>query len=374
MAKQTVTYVFLFFLTCLKLHAQDISGDNRFRFSGQVSAWGAFTPDADSRFWLGGRYIPQVNYGIHLPKERLIDFEASANAYGDLGFDRNASEEDVKFYRLWVRYSTARSQLRFGLQKINFGSAQFFRPLMWFDKIDPRDPLQMTDGVWGGLYRYYFRNNANIWVWVLAENDKTKGWETSPTVGKLRPEAGGRIEIPLPFGETALSYHYRETEFMFVGKLPENKFGFDIRVDVEVGLWLESSWIHYGKNLGSETNHQMLTFGGDYTFSIGNGLGIMAEHLVYTRGRNYVTFRNDEHFSGLRLSYPLPGFYNISGLAAYDWDKDRFYNFINVEKQLGNFTFYAMGFWNPANYNIPGQTNSNHFVGKGIQLMAVWNY
>lgn len=52
------------------------------------------------------------------------------------------------------------SELRLGLQKINFGSAQLFRPLMWFDKMDPRDPLQMTDGVWGALYRYYFRNNG----------------------------------------------------------------------------------------------------------------------------------------------------------------------------------------------------------------------
>ena len=57
-----------------------------------------------------------------------------------------------------------------GLQKINFGSATMLRPLMWFDQVDPRDPLQLTDGVWGVLGRYYFLNNANIWLWGLYGN------------------------------------------------------------------------------------------------------------------------------------------------------------------------------------------------------------
>jgi len=53
------------------------------------------------------------------------------------------------------------------LQKINFGSATLFRLLMWFDRIDPRDPLKLTDGVYGLLLRYYFHNNTNIWLWGL---------------------------------------------------------------------------------------------------------------------------------------------------------------------------------------------------------------
>ena len=48
----------------------------------------------------------------------------------------------------WLRLSTSRFEARVGLQKINFGSATLFRPLMWFDSLDPRDPLQITDGVY----------------------------------------------------------------------------------------------------------------------------------------------------------------------------------------------------------------------------------
>ena len=69
-----------------------------------------------------------------------------------------------------MRYSSDQFELRLGLQKINFGSASMLRPLMWFDQMDPRDPLHLTDGVWGLLARYYFLNNANIWLWGLYGN------------------------------------------------------------------------------------------------------------------------------------------------------------------------------------------------------------
>ena len=41
-------------------------------------------------------------------------------------------------------------------QKMNFGSAIILRCLTWFNSIDPRDPLQATDGKTGPLLRYYF--------------------------------------------------------------------------------------------------------------------------------------------------------------------------------------------------------------------------
>ena len=82
---------------------------------------------------------------------KLIDFEASANLYGTFAFhpfDEAHSDGGLKPYRLWTRYSSDQFELRLGLQKINFGSASMLRPLMWFDQMDPRDPLHLTDGVW----------------------------------------------------------------------------------------------------------------------------------------------------------------------------------------------------------------------------------
>ena len=170
MRRIQIFFLFLFLFATVSAQEENRSS---FRFSGQVSAWGQFTPDIDKSLWTGGRYIPQINYERLFQKNNKIDFEISVNIFGECGikpFSEFESNIPVKPYRIWARYSTDRMEFRAGLQKINFGSAQMMRPLMWFDKMDSRDPLQMTDGVWGGLFRYYFKNNVNIWLWGLTMN------------------------------------------------------------------------------------------------------------------------------------------------------------------------------------------------------------
>ena len=54
-------------------------------FKGQVSAWALYNPDNALPVYAGGRYIPQLNYYVQLPGEKLIDFEASANINGTGG-------------------------------------------------------------------------------------------------------------------------------------------------------------------------------------------------------------------------------------------------------------------------------------------------
>lgn len=357
------------------------SSHHNLRFSGQLSGWGSFTPDTDTKAWLGGRYIPQINYGYSFSKNRLFDLEASANLFGDIGFrrfDDAGTEGKIKPYRLWMRYSTARSEVRLGLQKINFGSAQLFRPLMWFDAMDPRDPLQMTDGVWAALFRYYFQNNANVWIWTLAGNKTPKGWDTFETNGRLRPEAGGRVQLPFTSGETALSYHFRKAELPAESynrnASAEHKLGFDIRADVVVGLWLETSWTHYARNIGALTNQHMLTVGADYTFDIGNGLGITGEHMLY--GTDNKAFRPSDNinFTGISLNYPFTLFDDISLMLYYDWRAGSIYSFANWQHQWDNLSLYVIGFWNPKTYAVPGRSDFARLAGKGIQLMLVWNH
>src|SRR5690606_13236953 len=133
-------------------------------------------------------------------------------------------------YRLWGRYSTNQFETRIGLHKINFGSAMMLRPLMWFDQVDPRDPLQLTNGVWAILSRYYFLNNTNIWFWAVHGSDKPRTWEISPSNADL-PELGGRVQTPIKFGEAALSYHFRMADTRHLGtqdsEVPENRLAFD---------------------------------------------------------------------------------------------------------------------------------------------------
>jgi len=252
-------------------------------FRGQLSAWMNYNPDNSYSLNSGIRYIPELNNAIQLKDNKLLDFEASANIYGTaaiMPFDSLDTGGKIKPYRLWARYSSRQFEFRIGLQKINFGSASILRPLMWFDQIDPRDPLKLTDGVWGALARYYFLNNANIWGWVLYGNNEIKGWEAIPTMKQV-PEFGGRIQIPVPKGEAALSYHHRvadsrnilNNELQF-SDIPENRIGFDTKLDLVIGCWLEASWTNKEKNVGIYTNQEIMNVGMDYTFGIGNGLTV----------------------------------------------------------------------------------------------------
>src|SRR6056297_1659755 len=138
-------------------------------FSGQIIGWTNLNFGDEFTSQSGLRYIPELSSEYLINKTWKLDAEASANIYGvgTYAADQWDSDRKIKPYRLWLRLSSDRFIVRGGLQKINFGSASLLRPLMWFDQIDPRYPLQLTDGVYGLLTKYYFLNNANIWFWVL---------------------------------------------------------------------------------------------------------------------------------------------------------------------------------------------------------------
>jgi hypothetical protein len=362
---------------------KDLSAQDSLDFSGQASVWALYNGGSKLPLYVGGRYIPQVYYGVPLKNDRKIDFDVSVNMNGSIGihpFDSLRSTGLLKPYRLWIRYSTPQFEIRAGLQKINFGSASLLRPLMWFDEVDPRDPLKLTDGVWGVLGRYYFLNNANIWIWGLYGNRDPRAWDFAGTT-KNTPEAGGRIQIPVPSGEAALSFHHRiadtrGSEYVLgYRRIAENRIGFDIRLDLLAGIWFEGSWVNRRKDLGIYTNQEIFNIGLDYTFGIGNGLYAIYEQLLVSNDENAFRFDNTITFSLLSLSYPIGLFDNISGIVYYDWGNSDIYSFINWQKQFNNITIYFMGYWNPVKYNLPSlKGEQNLFAGKGIQVMLVLNH
>lgn len=381
----------IFCLVCLMAFGQlaysqsDATTDStklKWRIEGQASAFTLYNPDNQLSLYSGARYMPQVSLEKKLPKHRLIDLEASANIFGTMGvypFDTAVTAGDIRPYRAWVRYSKAQSELRIGLQKINFGSASILRPLMWFDQIDPRDPLQLTDGVWGVLGRYYFLNNTNIWVWGLYGNKNRRGFDRAPSNSKV-PEFGGRIQFPTPKGEAAFTYHHREADIselnMFtLDNSPEHRFGIDGKWDVKVGIWVEATWIHKTRDLGLLTNQHMLNLGMDYTFGIGNGLTVIAEQLVIAAHEDPFVFENTGTLTAVSSSYPLGLFDNMSAIFYYDWTNDALYNFLQYRHSFTTWSLNVIGFWNPQNSQLPQQQNiENLFGGKGIQFLAVFNH
>jgi hypothetical protein len=365
---------------------QDSSVHSRdtFNLSGQVSAWGNYNFNNPLPIITGGRYIPSVYYGIGTSNSKLIDFEASANIYGTFAFhpfNETSTDGSIRPYRIWTRFSSNQFELRLGLQKINFGSASTLRPLMWFDQIDPRDPLHLTDGVWALLARYYFLNNANVWLWGLYGNNDSRAWELVPTNKKI-PEFGGRIQLPVLHGEAALSYHHRNADItgmtMLIDnleKIPEDRFGFDVRWDLKAGLWIESSWTRKRINIGALTNQEIFNAGIDYTFRLGNGLYTAYEHLIFSYDQKAFEFVNRTSYSLITLSYPTGIFDKLSAIVYYNWSNKTIYNFVSWQKQLDNIILYVMGYWNPEAYELPSQSGSrNMFSGKGFQLMFVFNH
>jgi hypothetical protein len=354
------------------------------RFNGQASSWVLYNRSNSLPMHLGVRYIPRLNYILPLKDDKKIDFEASLNLNGTMGFnpfDTLVSYGQLKPYRLWFRYSSRQFEIRVGLQKINFGSASILRPLMWFDQVDPRDPLKLTDGVWGVLGRYYFLNNANIWLWGLYGNNKPRGWESTGSVPH-NPELGGRIQLPIPKGEGAISYHHRIADTgaleginPAVTQVAENRIGLDFKFDLVTGLWFECSWTTKSKKVGIYTNQEIFNAGIDYTFDIGNGLYVIYEQLLASADEKAFQFHETTLFSQVSLSYPVGIFDNIGAIVYYDWTNKRLYNFLNWQKQFNNLNLYIMGFWNPEHYMIPVQdSRQNLFAGKGIQIMLVLNH
>jgi hypothetical protein len=359
-------------------------GQNSLEFRGQLSAYGAYNPDSDLDVLLGGRYIPELTYSHGLRNNNSLDFMASANIYGSLltrPFDANTADGDVQPYRIWARYTGGQYEIRAGLQKINFGSAAVLRPLQWFDEIDPRDPLQLTNGVYALLGRYYFMNNANVWLWMLYGNEKTRGFEAVPSNENV-PEFGGRFQYPVPAGEVALSYHHRTADTRDVTglpaykKVPENRIGLDGKWDVEVGLWFEAVYVGKTKDVGQLTHQHYLTLGTDYTFGVGNGLNVVAEHMLASFDENAFAFDGVvTNISAATIMYPLTLNDNISSVFYFSWEEEAFSAFVSYEHQFRRLVGYVMAYYN-AETNEQLQQNEllYNLTGPGLRLMVVFNH
>ncbi|HSH19503.1 MAG TPA: hypothetical protein VLA03_03570, partial [Draconibacterium sp.] len=230
--------------------------------------------------------------------------------------------------------------------------------------------------------RYYFLNNANIWLWGLYGNKNPKGWELAGT-SKNTIELGGRIQLPVKIGEAALSFHHRKTDMsallpessLVLDEVPDYRIGFDTKLDCIIGFWLEGTWVTKSADLGFYKNEELLNTGIDYTFGIGNGLSATFEQLLMSYDEKPFDFENTTTFSLLNISYSIGLFDNLSAIIYYNWTDNSIYNYINWHKQFNKISFYLMAYWNPDVYRIPTQsTIENLYGGKGIQLMLVFNH
>ncbi len=345
--------------------------------NGQASSWLTSHPDDALLSHAGLRYVPELS----IPDMAIADgwtanLEASVNAWLALSIANNRStqtDKNIKPYRMWLRLASDQFEARVGLQKINFGSAMLFRPLMWFDRLDPRDPLQLTDGVYAALVRYYFADNTNIWVWGLYGNDGTKGWETIPTK-KRSMELGGRIQLPSLSGEMAASYHHRSASLRDT-LVAEDRFALDGKWDVGIGLWFEATLTHRTSDLSLTAYQRQWTLGADYTFDIGNGLNVLTEYFRSEQADRPLAKADGAGLSALSASYPF-GILDRGSVILYrDWTNDNWYRIATWQRTYDNWIIYLLAFWNPEQVELyQTQSGGSPFSGTGVQIMVVFNH
>jgi len=353
---------------------------------GLVAGWlvGRFERSVNPQ--AGARFIPEFSLSQKISGSFSLAGEFSLNGFGVVRFqsgEDTQTDGDIEPYRFWLRLGTDRFEARFGLQRINFGSAALLRPLMWFDSLDPRDPLQLTDGVYGVLLRYYFLNNANLWAWALYGNDSPKGWEAVATAEDT-VEYGGRAQVPLWSGELALTYHHRRIDIVTEAvpfmpssgeRVPESRIGLDGKWDLGVGLWFEGTLTHQERDLLPQPWQRAFTVGLDYTFKWGNGLNVLGEHLRLDRGAKPFGPGEGTDFSALFFRYPVNVFVDLTAIFYYDWKGKDFYRFLSWQRTYDRWRFNIIAFWNPDAFRIfPTQPGGNPFSGKGFQIMAAFNY
>ncbi|MDR2431833.1 MAG: hypothetical protein LBD99_06245, partial [Candidatus Margulisbacteria bacterium] len=280
----------------------------------------------------------------------------------------------LKPHRLWARLKIGQGEMRAGLQKINFGSAVLFRPLQWFDAIDPLDPLGYTEGVKGILARYYLPNNANFWLWGLAGSDELKGAEIIPTA-KYTGEFGGRLQLPVFNGEAGLTYHQRRIDF---GASPtfsllsdeitaERRVGLDGKWDTGIGVWFEAA--HSAVDIDQQDSQilralakqRLFTIGADYTFALGNGLHMLVEKFNQDSSLEVKSENINSQIYGIMADYPLNLYDTVSVLQYYaaNTNQTRF----SWQRTLDDFV------WQILLAHAPGDSQQD-----AIQFIFSYNY
>ncbi|MFH1415509.1 MAG: hypothetical protein ABIH89_05435 [Elusimicrobiota bacterium] len=368
--KRHIIAIFLISAFPLAAHPFETGGIS---FGSRMSIWG----ECRDEWQLGLREIPELRLEHLSGQGAIMDMEVSLHmstwwpADSISGFIDN---KDVGFYRAWMRYAPSQFEIRAGLQKINFGPARILRTLRWFDNIDVRDPMGITMGVWGILARYYFINNANVWLWALHGNNGRKGLELFDSK-KDHPELGGRVQVPVPSGEIALTLHGRhigttEWDSLSYGSLQDGRefrCGVDGIWDLGPGLWFETALSEIRIDKDESLWQEYLTAGADYTVGAGPGIHVLCEHFLKTEGREIYRLRNAGRITAVSMDFSLSMFDSITAIAYYDWDRSDTSTYAGWERAYDNWLFNLYLF-------SAEEADEGSYSGSGGRFMVTYVY
>lgn len=344
-----------------------ITAQDRVEFSGTLSSV-LQTNEEQKQSNIYLKYLPRLD--VRMSSDFDVEFSYIAYSYsGKADLKQIIQQHEGKLYRFWLRYQAANFEARLGLQKINFGPARILRSLMWFDRIDPKDPTQFTEGVKALRIQYYFPNNANLWLWGLYGNKDPRGWDFEGS-DKHEPEFGGRFQFPIKNGEFAVTAHHRTLEN---DQKIQNRMAVDGFMDVGIGLWFESAI------QSTDFDNYYISFstiGSDYTIPWGNGVSLTLEHLFsLMKDYGFNPDKQSGHVSSMMVQYPLGMFDSVSYYNYFIWEKDVSNHFIAWSRTYDQWTIQCAGYKTIGSPVFLYSNEQSNSLGKhGLQLTIVFNH
>jgi len=367
------TKALLFQLWCLSVFAAP-------PFLGELSLATTAHGISGAEIQLVTRYQPAVEIQGILSESWDYDLEVrwqlSWNSPLD-PLDYSASATSVEPYRVALNLQSSHSEYIIGLQKINFGQARILRPLMWFDALDPTDPLQLSSGVTGVSVTYNYEFGWSSQAWLLLPGEPI-GWEAFSDKSGI-VETGGRLIIPSNRGQIGMSTHWRIADVSDLypddPDLYEARIGLDGFWDVGVGLWVESAYKHQELSTRTFLDQIQATIGSDYTIWIGDGLHILVEHMLISSWHSPLIDDQTSQLSTAMFTYALTVFDQVSLLLFMNWENKTPLAYLSWGRTYDDFRFTLGAFYKKIDdsQNNRSAFNSN-FSGKGIQLIVAYNH
>jgi hypothetical protein len=184
-------------------------------------------------------------------------------------------------------------------------------------------------------------------------------------------------------GELALTYHYRKPDLSSLQQIgsptltdrpTEQRYAFDMRWDIEFGFWVEIVAVELQTDISFLSRwKRFINIGSDYTFSIGNGLGVTGEYFEIGEPSKIFGSCDPVQFIAGSTDYPLGIADKIKGIFYFDLERSESYAFIAFIHTLDNWQFSLNGFRNPP-FSTLNYDSGSMLAGNGIQVTVTYNH